>query len=219
MSNWNNCYKGISLILGIFICSQVRGQMGIGTTSPSSGAQLEIASTSKGLLIPRMTGVQMRAISSPARGLKVYNTNTNSLYYYNGSDWLSALNSYKVYANAGVDVQFDNLIVQIPSTGNRSLQLKTVSGSISMSGSSTNLYLPVQSTSSGGSAGTITGYTRQSSSLTTTYQYWESTMDFSWHGSSQEILLLDETNNRTYRVLCIIGSGYFNNFFEIERLR
>lgn len=218
MSNWNNCYKGISLILGIFICSQVQAQMGIGTTSPSSGAQLEIASTSKGLLIPRMTGLQMRAISSPARGLKVYNTNTNSLYYYNGSDWLSALNSYKVYANAGVDVQFDNLIVQIPSTGNRSLQLKTVSGSISMSGSSTNLYITT-SALTGGSAGTVDGFTRQSSTLTTSFQYWQSSFNFGMHGSSQEILLLDETNNRTYRILCIIGSGYSNNFFEIERLR
>lgn len=218
MWNWNNCYKGISLILGIFICSMVQAQMGIGTTSPSSGAQLEIASTSKGLLIPRMTGAQMRAISSPARGLKVYNTNTNSLYYYNGSDWLSALNSYKVYANAGVDVQFDNLVVQIPSSSSRSLQIKTVSGSMSMSGSSTNLYLTA-SAATGGSAGAIDGYTRQSSTLTTTYQYWQSSASFGLHGSSQTIYVLDETNGRSYRILCIIGSGYFNNFFEIERLR
>ncbi len=218
MWNWSNFYKGIFWLLGMVAFTQVHAQLGIGTTSPSSGAQLEIASTSKGLLIPRMTDAQMRAISSPARGLKVYNTNTNSVYYYNGSDWLSALNSYKVYEDAGVDVQFDNLIVQIPSSSNRSLRLKTVSGSISMSGSSTNMYLTI-SAAAGGSAGTLDGYTRQSSTLTTSYQYWQSTLSFSFHGSSQAIYLLDETNGRSYRVLCIIGDGYLDNFFEIERLR
>lgn len=218
MWNWSNFYKGIFLIPGVFIGSQLQAQMGIGTVSPSSAAELDISSTSKGILIPRMTDAQMRAISSPATGLKVYNTNTNSVYYFNGSDWLSALNSYKVYEDAGVDVQFDNLVVQIPSSSNRSLQLKTVSGSISMSGSSTNLYLTA-SAATGGSAGAIDGYTRQSSTLTTTYQYWQSSASFGLHGSSQTIYVLDETNGRSYRIMCIIGNGYFDNFFEIERLR
>jgi hypothetical protein len=218
MWNWNNFYKGIFLFLWVFTCAEGHAQMGIGTTSPNSAAELDISSTSKGLLIPRMTEAQLRAISSPATGLKVYNTNTNSVYYFNGSDWLSVLNSYKVYEDGGVDVQFDNLIVQIPSSSNRSLQLKTVSGSITMSGSSINLYLTA-SAATGGSAGSIDGFTRQSSTLTTSYQYWQSSIDFGLHGSSQTIYVLDETNGRSYRILCIIGNGYLDNFFEIERLR
>lgn len=218
MWNWSNFYKRIVLIPGFLICLQLHSQMGIGTASPSSAAELDISSTSKGILIPRMTDAQMRAISSPATGLKVYNTNTNSVYYFNGSDWLSALNSYKVYKDAGVDVQFDNIIVQIPSSSNRSLQLKTVSGSISISGSSTNLYLSGAAATSGTLAG-IDGFTRQSGTLTTSYQYWQSTLSLGWHGSSQTIYVLDETNGRSYRIMCIIGSSYLDNFFEIERLR
>lgn len=98
----------------------LNGQIGIGTSSPVSSAQLDVTSTSSGVLFPRMTNAQMLAISSPATGLQVFNTNANSLYTYNGSQWLSALNSYKTYANAGVNVQFDNLIIQMTSSGNRS---------------------------------------------------------------------------------------------------
>ncbi len=196
----------------------LNGQIGIGTSSPVSSAQLDVTSTSSGVLFPRMTNAQMLAISSPATGLQVFNTNANSLYTYNGSQWLSALNSYKTYANAGVNVQFDNLIIQMTSSGNRSVVLRTVSGSISISGTSTNLYI---STSAGtsGSTGFISGHTRQSSSLSTTLTYWQSAADFLMHGSLQEIYLIDETNNRSYRILCIIGSGYLNNFFEIERMK
>lgn len=218
MWNWNSCFKLVLLLWGVCASFRVQAQLGIGTLTPNSVAELDLSSTSKGLLIPRMTQTQMLAITSPATGLEVYNTNTNSVYYFNGSNWLSALNSYKVYANAGVDVQFDNLIVRIPSSSNRSIELKTVSGSISMSGSSMNFYIS-QSANTGGSLGTINGFTRQSSTLSTTYQYWQSTLSLGFHGSSQTIYLIDETNGRSYRILCIIGNGYSDNFFEIERLK
>jgi cytoskeletal protein CcmA (bactofilin family) len=66
--------------------------VGIGTNTPNTSAQLDIASTSKGLLIPRMTTAQRTAIASPANGLMVYDTNLNAFYFYNGSAW-AAVNS------------------------------------------------------------------------------------------------------------------------------
>jgi hypothetical protein len=62
--------------------------VGIGTTTPANSAMLHINSTTKGLLIPRLTSAQRTAIASPAAGLQVYDTNTNSFWYYNGSGWL-----------------------------------------------------------------------------------------------------------------------------------
>lgn len=50
-------------------------------------AQLELSSTSRGFLPPRMTTTQRDAISSPATGLMIYNTTTNKLNVYTGSAW------------------------------------------------------------------------------------------------------------------------------------
>jgi len=55
--------------------------------SIAASAQLDVASTTKGFLPPRMTTTQRDAISSPAAGLIVYNTTTNKHQGYNGSTW------------------------------------------------------------------------------------------------------------------------------------
>jgi hypothetical protein len=66
------------------------GSVGIGTTSPNSAAALEIVSTSKGLLLPRLTTVQRDAIgaSTPA-GLLIFNTTENLVQAYNGIAWVN----------------------------------------------------------------------------------------------------------------------------------
>jgi hypothetical protein len=63
------------------------GSVGVGTTSPNSAAALEVSSTSKALLLPRMTTVQRDAIGSPVAGLILYNTTDNKVQFYNGSGW------------------------------------------------------------------------------------------------------------------------------------
>jgi hypothetical protein len=62
-------------------------QTGIGTTTPNAAAKLEIASTDKGLLIPRMTKAQREAItlSAAANGLMVYQTDDLVGFYVNTS--------------------------------------------------------------------------------------------------------------------------------------
>lgn len=66
------------------------GSVGIGTTSPSSAAALEIVSTTKGLLLPRLTTVQRDAIagSIPA-GLLIFNTSDSKVQTYTGSAWVN----------------------------------------------------------------------------------------------------------------------------------
>lgn len=65
------------------------GNLAIGATSTVASAALEIVSTTKGLLIPRMTTAQRTAIASPAEGLHVYDLTLNAPYYYNGTSWVA----------------------------------------------------------------------------------------------------------------------------------
>lgn len=64
------------------------GAVGIGTLSPNSSSLLDVTSTSKGVLLPRMTKAQRDAILTPSVGLLIYQTNSApGFYYYNGSAW------------------------------------------------------------------------------------------------------------------------------------
>jgi hypothetical protein len=65
-----------------------QGNVGIGTTTPVSSAILDVSSTTKGFLPPRMTSAQRSAISSPAQGLVVYQTDAyKGIYSYDGAAW------------------------------------------------------------------------------------------------------------------------------------
>lgn len=77
------------LILFSVISVNVAGQVGINAdnTEPVTSAMLDVKSTSKGFLPPRMTTEQMNAILLPVDGLLVYNTTAKSLYCYNGTAW------------------------------------------------------------------------------------------------------------------------------------
>ena len=63
------------------------GNVGIGTNAPDASAVLDLTSTTKGFLAPRMTTTERDAIASPATGLLIYNTSTNQYNVYNGSVW------------------------------------------------------------------------------------------------------------------------------------
>lgn len=60
-------------------------QVGIGTTTPDASSILDVESTDKGILIPRLTDAQIAAIVNPAIGLMVFNTSTNMFQYNSGS--------------------------------------------------------------------------------------------------------------------------------------
>jgi uncharacterized protein (TIGR02145 family) len=90
----------------LFFTVTTQAQVGIGTTTPAASAKLDISSTSKGLLIPRvaLTGTtDAVTISSPAVSLLVYNTTANSYvtpgYYYNSGTsgstlWVRLVNEW-----------------------------------------------------------------------------------------------------------------------------
>jgi len=88
------------LLAAVLLTATTYAQVGIGTTTPDASSALDITSTSKGLLIPRMTETQRNAIVSPASGLMIYQTDQDfGFYFYNGTQWASAGMS----GNNGID--------------------------------------------------------------------------------------------------------------------
>ena len=72
-------------------------QVGIGTASPDVSSKLDVSSTTQGLLAPRMLSTQRTAITSPATGLIVYQTDGAAGFYYNAGttgvpNWVILLN-------------------------------------------------------------------------------------------------------------------------------
>lgn len=209
--------KNLFLISLLIMGKGLFAQVGIGTNTPNSSAKLDVVSTSKGVLVPRMSNTQMLAISSPTAGLQVYNTTKNSLYTYSGTSWMSEKKYVGQLVSKGDVVELDNIRIRIPSTGNVSLQIATVSGSISLSGSSINNYY-LGSAGLSGTGSSISGRIRQSETFSTTYTYWAPGLDYTYHGCQQIIYVMDETNSKAYKLTCTIGNGFVNNYLEIEQL-
>ena len=61
-----------TLLAAVLLTATTYAQVGIGTTTPDASAALDITSTTKGLLIPRMTAAQRDAIISPTQGLIIF---------------------------------------------------------------------------------------------------------------------------------------------------
>lgn len=92
--------------------------IGLGGTL-TANAVINLQSTTKGFLPPRMTTVQRDAIATPTEGLLIYNTTTDLLNVYNGSAWIQFPSS---------DALTTNRLLQYDGT-------KIVSSTVAMSGS------------------------------------------------------------------------------------
>ena len=88
------------LLLGATLSTQAQAPgVGIGTATPNPSAALDVSSTTKGLLPPRLTQTQRDAINpaAAAAGLTIYNTSTGKLNTWNGTSWTEALGSTDPY--------------------------------------------------------------------------------------------------------------------------
>jgi hypothetical protein len=70
-------------------------QVGINNdnSAPDPAAMLDVKSSERGFLPPRMTTQQRDAISAPVAGLQIYNSDCNDMQYYNGAGWIPMGNS------------------------------------------------------------------------------------------------------------------------------
>lgn len=92
-----------SLVMALVIIVSLNGvaqSVGIGTNAPDSSAILDLNSTNKGVLVPRMTATQRKSIAQPARGLLVYQTDSASGFYVN--DGIPAIPKWRPIQDASV---------------------------------------------------------------------------------------------------------------------
>jgi hypothetical protein len=82
----------ISILALMLISAQLHAQGGVAINSngtiADNSAMLDIKSSNKGVLIPRVSTVARKAIASPATGLMVYDSTESTLYMFDGSRWL-----------------------------------------------------------------------------------------------------------------------------------
>jgi hypothetical protein len=109
--------------------------------------------------------------------------------------------------NAGTFVTLGDIKATVTTTGNRGLSIATVSGTVA--GFISAHYQAVGGSSSGNVSST---------SLSTTPGGSMFNWDFTGQGDTSTYILRDDTNNRVYRIVLIIGGLYNNNFISIERL-
>jgi acetyltransferase-like isoleucine patch superfamily enzyme len=97
----------------VLLLNLLHAQTGIGTTTPNASAKLDVYSTNKGFLPPRVTltsATDATTIASPAEGLLVYNLGSVGLqagyYYWNGANWATIATA----TSAGNGVTASNMV-------------------------------------------------------------------------------------------------------------
>nr|NQU91758.1 hypothetical protein [Bacteroidota bacterium] len=160
------------------------GTIGIGTQAPDPSAMLDVKSTEKGILIPRMTQEEIKTIENPANGLQAFNLDDDKLYIYILADQVwkevqygsGTINSNATYtigtggscANTTVNGIYidgvaldDNTVfinVTVTTIGNWSINTNIVNG-YSFSGSGTFGYTGTIQVALGGTGTPITAQT------------------------------------------------------------
>jgi hypothetical protein len=126
--------KIVALIITPLLLSAVMTfAQGVGINSDGSpadsSAMLDVKSTNKGLLTPRMTAAQRGSIASPATGLMVYQTDAPAgFYYYNGTAWTSVGGSAR--HNAG-DLYEGGVVAWVDPSGQHGIVVSMIDNSTS----------------------------------------------------------------------------------------
>jgi hypothetical protein len=96
------CTISIILLTQLSIYAQGVG-INDDSSNPDASAMLDVKSTTKGMLVPRMTSAERVAISLPATGLLIYQTNNSTgFWYFDGAVWKAIENIYT--AGTGIDI-------------------------------------------------------------------------------------------------------------------
>lgn len=108
--------KPTLLLSTLLLSMSINAQVGIGTSTPHSSSVLDVTSTSKGFLPPRLTALQRNTIANPEAGLTVFCTNccqTGIVSFYNGTTWKNVVDCTSTDADDdgipnSIDIDDDN---------------------------------------------------------------------------------------------------------------
>lgn len=105
------------------------GNVGIGVTPPNANAILDVTSTTKAFMPPRMTTAQKNSVASPTAGMVVYDTDMKGISYYNGTAWTTANNKNVATKTANYTaLQSDDVILGDATSGAITITLPTAVG-------------------------------------------------------------------------------------------
>ena len=152
LNNSNLNTVTIRSTLNVSSISIFNNSVGIGTNLPNSNALLDLSSTTKGFLPPRMTTTERTNISTPTQGLTVYDTTENKLYIYDSLSWtavgsgggggggsgISGLTQYYLPVATSSNTIGDSVIYQ--SNNNIAIGGTTTSGLVTIQKSYTDTY-------------------------------------------------------------------------------
>jgi hypothetical protein len=107
--------KTINLFIIVLLAfsGSINAQVGIGTNSPDASSVVDMVSTDKGLLSPRMTKTERDEIQNPATGLLIYNTSNSRFNYYNAG-WKDFSTDYKTVSQSDTITTSSNTNVLMP---------------------------------------------------------------------------------------------------------
>jgi hypothetical protein len=170
--------KNSLLILLLVLAVKSSAQVAVNLTGDTadSTAMLDVKSTAKGLLVPRMTAAQRTAIITPAAGLLVYQTDSPIGFYYNGGTPQSPSWIILISANTGGTTQWNTVGNDISYTAGKvgigvspayplhvfqSFGSASSAGYFSVAGAGANTGVEINNTSTGstkyGLKSTVTG--------------------------------------------------------------
>jgi hypothetical protein len=190
-----------SILTGLFallISLSAIAQVGIGTATPATSAQLDVTSTTKGFLPPRMTYAQVQAISTPANGLLVWCTDCGT----SGQMLSYATNSWVAFTSTSVSIPVSITTNTVTSTTNTTAALSgtvtpttnvsptsgtgfvystsSTSSLIYLGGTSSSTTSSSYSSSTGNFSASLTGLTRNTTYYARAYVYLTSSMSYSY---------------------------------------
>ena len=114
-----------TLLAAVVLTASTYAQVGIGTTNPNTSAALDITSTTKGLLPPRMTTDERDLITSAAKGLIVFNTTLNTLQINEGdattANWVSLTSTSPTYTVNTFYPALGGYVIEVNSDGTHGL--------------------------------------------------------------------------------------------------
>lgn len=143
--------------------------IGIGTIAPNTSSILDITSTNKGFLVPRMNTTQRTGIMNPARGLLVFDTDTGDFWLYSGSTWLIVTSRVPIPGVANTAYLGGTLQSNTTGNYNTAYGAAALSSNTIGSGSTAVGYLALGDNIGAGAYNTAVGY--RALRLTSSSQY------------------------------------------------
>lgn len=105
--------KSVLIFGALLVTTSVIAQQGVAIntdgSAPAAAAALDVKSTDKGVLVPRMTTAQRTGIVNVVKGLLVFDNTTSSFWFYNGTAWTELSSGENQWSESGSNVYNRNL--------------------------------------------------------------------------------------------------------------